>query len=215
MDLARAFTYIFDDEQWVGKIAMLAIVSLIPILSFATFGWLVALIRNMLDGYPYPLPDWDDFGQKFIDGLLIFLVTLIYSIPLFPLILLGPLADTFVNTQGGEFVVFTLVCFISLFVLAYALLISALLFIGMIRYAQVRDFNVYLQIGQNLRIAMNNIGTLAVLALMEVIAGVIFALFGWIPCIGWIVALALGVPVYGHLQGQAARQIMGAMGDTF
>ena len=215
MDLARAFTYIFDDEQWIGKIAILALVSLVPILNFAAIGWLVALIRNMLEDRPYPMPAWDDFGQMFIDGLLFILASVIYSLPLLPLVILGPLADAMVNTQGGEFILFTLLCFISLFVLAYTLLISALLFVGVIRYAQVRDFNAYLQIGQNFRTAMNNIGTLAVLVFMEVIAGFIFSLFAWIPCIGWLAAAALGTPVYGHLLGQAARQMAGTLWDTF
>lgn len=50
MDISKAFSYVFKDEQWAGKIGIGALISLlsfliipIPLLS----GWMVGITRNV------------------------------------------------------------------------------------------------------------------------------------------------------------------------
>jgi len=74
MDVARAFTYITEDERWVGKIVIGAVISfftflLLPIPLLA--GWMVGITRNVMAGVERPLPEWDDFGTLFRDGLAV------------------------------------------------------------------------------------------------------------------------------------------------
>lgn len=40
------------------------------------------LARNVIRGDPFPLPEWDDLGEYFGEGAKLFVVGLIYSIPL-------------------------------------------------------------------------------------------------------------------------------------
>ena len=88
MDIVRSFTYIFDDEDWVSKIMVTALISIVPIINFALFGWMIDLIRNMQDGVAHPMPDWSDFGDKFTTGIMYILATLVYNLPMVAVICL-------------------------------------------------------------------------------------------------------------------------------
>ncbi len=209
MDLGRSFSYIFDDEDWVTKVLLTALISVIPILNLAIYGWIIALIRNMLDGQENPLPYWDDFGQKFTDGLIVLVASLIYNIVIVLMACVFGVVGSLLDPRGAEVLLSLVACVMGVFVLVYAVVANAALFIGMVRYARNPTMAVYLAIGENLRLALANVGTLAMLVVFLVVVSLILAVFGWIPCIGWLAALALGTPVYGHLLGQAAILIAG------
>lgn len=208
MDLGRSFSYIFDDEDWVTKVLLTALISVIPILNLAIYGWIIELMRNMLDGRENPLPYWDNFGQKFTDGLMFLLASLIYNVLIVLLACVLGVMGSLMDGRGAEVILSLAACIMVVFALIYALVANAGLFIGMVRYTRNPTFSVYLAIGENLRLALANAGTLAMLVLFSVVVSLILAVFGWIPCIGWLAALALGTPVYGHLLGQAAILIV-------
>ena len=84
-DFLRPFTFAFDDPRWLPKILlgglfMLAAIFLIGI--FFVYGYMARLLRNVINGVQYPLPEWDDLGEFFSEGLKLFAVGLIYAIPL-------------------------------------------------------------------------------------------------------------------------------------
>jgi hypothetical protein len=84
-DFLRPFTFAFDDPRWVPKVLlgglfMLAAIFLIGI--FFVYGYMARLLRNVINGVQYPLPEWDDLGEFFSEGLKLFAVGLIYAIPL-------------------------------------------------------------------------------------------------------------------------------------
>src|SRR5512139_3236500 len=43
---------------------------------------MVGLIRNVMNGSPEPLPNWDDIGKKFMDGLILTLAGFVYALPM-------------------------------------------------------------------------------------------------------------------------------------
>ncbi len=211
MDLGRSFSYVFDDEEWVSKILLTAVISIIPILNLALYGWVVELMRNMLRGEEHPLPDWSNFEQKFSAGLHYLVGSLVYFLPVFvlmlPMMLFAFMAD---SNSNLETIGILLSCVISVAVFAYAIVASAGLYMGMVRYALRPELASYLAIRQNLGLALRHAATLATLVLFLALVSLILGVFGWIPCIGWLAALALGTPVVSHLAGQAAIQIVGS-----
>ncbi|MBN2470504.1 MAG: DUF4013 domain-containing protein [Anaerolineae bacterium] len=209
MDLGRSFSYIFDDEEWGSKVLMAAVLMLIPIANFAVYGWVVELIRNMLDGYEHPMPDWSNFGDKFQAGLAYFVGSLVYNIPLMVIMIPMMFIAAATENTAMEGLAMALMCLLTAGIFVYAIVANAGVFIGMIRYALNPQLSVYLEIARNLRLALHHVAVLVTLFLFMLLVGLIFSVFGWIPCIGWLAALALGTPVYGHLAGQAAIQIVG------
>ena len=88
MDVGAAFTYFKRDEQWVNKflIGSLLIISIIGIIP--VMGWFLEIIRRVSKNENVDeLPDWDDIGTYAINGLKLYGVTLIWSIPVLIFIL--------------------------------------------------------------------------------------------------------------------------------
>ena len=82
MDIGSSFTYMFQDKDWIKKILIGGVVGFIPIVNFAAIGYMIQIIRNVREGQTLPLPEWDEFGKYFVDGLWIFLIFLVWAIPI-------------------------------------------------------------------------------------------------------------------------------------
>lgn len=83
-DFGRPFTYVFEDPRWLSKVLMgglfiLGVCILIGPLFAA--GYCARLARNVAAGQRQPLPEWDDLGEYFAEGLRLFAIGLLYSIP--------------------------------------------------------------------------------------------------------------------------------------
>ena len=51
MDFARAFSYIFEDSDWLKKVGIAALVLLIPVLGVITvFGWSLTVTKRLIEG---------------------------------------------------------------------------------------------------------------------------------------------------------------------
>ncbi len=70
MDIGRAFTFAFEDPDWLKKLLIGGLLLFIPF-----FGWLVVggywmrIIRRTYEGNDVPLPEWDQLGEDFVLGL--------------------------------------------------------------------------------------------------------------------------------------------------
>ena len=83
MKFPKSFTYIFEDPDWLSKIILPMLCSLIPIIGpLVMAGYTLHLIRNVANREPLPLPELD-FGKDLARGFKWFVVMLIYAIPLF------------------------------------------------------------------------------------------------------------------------------------
>ena len=70
MEIGKAFTFVTEDEGWIKKLAIGAVFVLVPFLILLVIGYQILIIRNVIDGKDRPLPEWEDFGQLFKDGLI-------------------------------------------------------------------------------------------------------------------------------------------------
>jgi len=73
LDFGRALRFVTDDPDWVRKILLGGVFTLLASVIIGAFfvaGYFLALIRRAARNEAYPLPDWDDLGRYFIDGLL-------------------------------------------------------------------------------------------------------------------------------------------------
>ena len=82
MDAAKSFSFPFEDPDWPSKLGLGALISMIPILNFAWTGYLVDIIRTVMNNDGDLLPSWDDLGKKFNEGLILFGAWLVYASPI-------------------------------------------------------------------------------------------------------------------------------------
>jgi len=64
----------------LGKLLILGIIMIIPVVNFIGMGYFLRALKSNLAGIS-ELPNFDDVGELFIEGLKLFVVGIIYSIP--------------------------------------------------------------------------------------------------------------------------------------
>lgn len=225
MELGKSVTYIFQDKRWPTKLLIGWLVSLVPILNFAFTGYVTQTIRNVEQRMDDPMPEWDDFGKKFVLGFYIWLAGIVYAIPIILISIIfvvpvaiageGNVSDTMGTIMAGTGLV------VSCVIILYSLALSLLLPAANINLARKETLGSVFEIGEFFRIFRANTGDYLVAWIMTlvwsivigVIAGLLVAVLLVIPCIGWIAAFLIGavvsvaVPlVYAHLFGQVAAK---------
>ena len=228
MDIGKAFSYPFEDDEWLSKLFLGAIVSAVPILNFAWTGYTVDIVRNVSDGVSLPLPDWSDFGDKFVKGFLIWAAGLIYSLPALiiaclplgfltlPAILEGSdLSDTFISVFAG--IGIFLICLLVLYLLVLSFYFPSVY----INFARKGTFGSCFEIGEIIKIVSKNTSQYLTAWLISIvgaiIVGIIIAiaigLLGLILCIGWIIAWLISAigsvymyVIFSHLFGQVSAE---------
>jgi hypothetical protein len=229
MQIGKAFSFSFQDKSWISKFLLAAVISIVPILSFAWVGYIVELVKNVIDRKEEPLPEWGDFGKKFVDGFIVTVAFFVYSLPallvvclmsalyLIPVIATsgGGASQETLNRilAGSSFVSFCLICLVAIYALVLTILLPAIL----ANFAQKRTFQSCFQLGDVYRMAMAHGSTYFMVVLMIIVVGfgvglvvgLVTGVVGWIPCVGWIISLALSMlsaayigAVTGHLVGQ-------------
>jgi len=218
MDIGSSFTYMFEDESWIKKILIGGIVSLVPIVNFAAMGYVVEVIRNVRDGRPTPLPEWDQFGQMWMSGLWLFVIFLVYSIPIIILACISGIASaamgTAIDTASADvasgamgIVSICLSCLMGLWGLVIGVLTPAI----MIRFAETGQFSSALQFGEIFSIVKVNVGSYLIVLVLCGVAVYIIGPLGTIACVvGIIFTYFYAYLVAGNLLGQLATEIRGA-----
>jgi hypothetical protein len=104
-DFARPFTYVFDDPRWVQKVligGLFYLAGVVIIGWFFVLGYYARVARNIIAGSAMPLPEWDDLGEFFNEGLRLVGVGLVYVLPLIGLVTMVFVPATLLTTVDNE-----------------------------------------------------------------------------------------------------------------
>jgi len=103
MDFGLAFSFAFKDPDWLKKIALAGLVSLIPIIGqIFIIGWGLEVTRRVIRHEPELLPDLD-FGENLSKGFQAFVISLVYSIPIILFSLIINISTALAaNQQNGD-----------------------------------------------------------------------------------------------------------------
>jgi hypothetical protein len=85
---SNAFKYPSTDFKKIIILGILSITSFLIIPAFLNLGYLFRILKTSINGSEEP-PEFDEWGNMFIDGLKVFLVILIYTIVPTVLIMIG------------------------------------------------------------------------------------------------------------------------------
>jgi hypothetical protein len=198
----------FKDEDWIKKILIGGVVGAIPIVNFAAIGYLIQIIRNVRDGQTLPLPEWDEFGKYFVDGLWIFLIFLVWAIPIIVVACLqgvGTAALAEASDDAANAFGIISACFTCVMVL-WGLVIAAVSPAIMVLFAEVGEFMAGFRFSEIFEVIRADVGNYIIVILLIWVAGLI-ASFGVILCvIGVIFTQFWSYLVAGNLMGQLAAQ---------
>ncbi len=79
MDIEEEIKFPTKDSEWIVKVLIGGILGIIPIINFIEYGYILKVMKGAIDGNP-GMPKWDDWGNLFINGLIVFIIWLIYLI---------------------------------------------------------------------------------------------------------------------------------------
>jgi len=226
MEIGKAFTFVTDDDEWIKKLAIggaLMLVSilfgalLLPLLViFFLVGYQVAIIRNVIDGKDRPLPEWQEWGQLFIDGVIVSVAALVYAIPIILLTICSLALILPASVEGGDpgggaiagTVVLT--CLAVLFGIALAFITPALY----IQYARTGEFGPLFRFGEIVAVARDNFVDILLVILATWVANLVVSIVGTIAAIticGPLIVIPAGTAwvmyATGHLYGQIGRKM--------
>lgn len=225
MDFGKAFSFMFEDPDWlrklgigtaVGAVSILLmpfLIGLIPL--FMLMGYTIDVLRNVMHGDERPLPEWQDWGGFLSRGFKVVAATFIWALPavllMIPLVIGSLLMD---QSQGAEAIGLTIVCCASCLFLIWVLFVTLITPAIYIRIAETDEFTSAFNFGQMWQFTRDNLGNVIVaLLLVYVVAGLIAAVLGFVGFLALVVGAIITIPfatlwqylVQGHLFGQIAR----------
>lgn len=213
MDIGKAFTYVFDDENWLTKILMGGLFALLSVVLIGipfVLGYAVETIKNVIDGIPSPLPAWDNLGEKFRKGLMLALILLIYQIPniLIQCVSGGALsALTEADPRTVEDARVIVQSCQGCFSLVWGLLVGIITPAVFIKYALTEDFAAGFRFGELFDLIKADLGNYVIAILLTWAAGLV-AMVGLVGlCIGVFFTGFWSRLVQAHLYGQLYRSI--------
>jgi len=212
MDIGRSFTYMFDDEDWLKKIAIGGVLNIIPVVNFIPMGYGLRTLNNVAAGTETPLPEWDDWGGDFTKGLMVTLAALIASIPIWAVQVLSIIVAAVAGEEGSD-VAGICVAGVSCVAVLWGIAMLVYLPAAVIRYATKEEFSAFFQFSEVFAFIRDNLSDYIVAILLVLAAGVVASVVGGIACgIGALFTGFWATLVSSHLMGQLQAQAATATG---
>ena len=228
MDVNKAVRFVMDDKQWISKLLIGAVMSVLGLLILPALilqGYLVKIIRHVMNGNWDSLPEWDNWGDLLKDGFFVTVAQVVYTLPFILLIIIGGAATGGIaNLMGSDDLAaimatgggLLLLCLAVLFAVALLFLTPAIL----IQYAIKDDLSACFRFGEVFDIIRNHMSDILVAFVVTLVAAfvisILIGILSLIPCLGWIAAFLIGLAVgpyisfvSGHLYGQIAAKVLG------
>lgn len=191
MDYGKIIKFPMEDKNWLVKIIIGGILSIIPIVNFIAFGYEFKVMKNSINKKP-SMPEWKNFTDLFVKGLVVFVIALLYMI--IPLIIfLGVAGFSSLSYIAGDFAnPYSIIIAIlpALFIGGILLLIVGFILpMAIAMYAKSDNFGDAFKLSEILNRIKSIFGEYLISYIILIVLGFILMLIGLIPFIGWLLGL--------------------------
>jgi hypothetical protein len=218
MEFGKAFSFAFEDPDWLKKLGIGALLMIIPFIGWLVVaGWGIEITKRVIQRDPQPLPDWSDFGGNLMKGLQVFVISLVYSLP----VVLVNICQQGVSLYGqqGDTSNQTMLTVITVLAVCFGCVSFIYgIFLGFILPAALGNFAATGQMSAGFRFGevFGMVRAVPVAYLMALLGGFvasIIASLGVILCvIGILFTAVYAYTINAHLYGQAYNEAAAARG---
>lgn len=210
MDISKSFIFIQEDQNWIVKLLIVGLITMIPIVGpLYLYGWMMEISKRTELGKGGILPDVD-FSTFLSYGFKYFIVELIYSLPFiliwFAMMFVGaaPLSsdNAFINFIGMIFMLA-----LTVVVLVYAVLMSAFSSAAYIRVMDTGSIQSGLEFGKIADVIKRNPRDFLILIGMSIVYSFLASLGAILCCVGILFTLPLTSAAFANLIGQLSATI--------
>jgi hypothetical protein len=243
IDIGKAFSHMFEDEEWTTKAIIGAALSIIPIVNFIVIGYELRLIRKVSQGEDRPMPTWEDMGDLFMEGLQLGLAQIVLTLPIalffllplfgfwFSIFLLpvfaGSAPEAEIERMVGAYMGLGMLGMFGCFGIGMLLsfLMGFVLPAVTANFSRKRTFASCFEVSAILGFIRRNLGNYFMVWLSTLMAGVVasfvYTFLYFIPCFGQLLLLPAAAAgtffiymVGGHALGQALALDKGEAAPT-
>ena len=212
MEFGKPFSYVFEDPDWLKKVAIMALITIIPILGqLVLLGWTIDIIKKLINHEPLTLPNLD-FGGQLSRGFGSAVISVVYSLPIIIIAIIHSIVtavagglsgsdSSSMSSAGGVAVVLFSICFFILYFI-FGVVLAFILPIAYGRYAEYGRMGEGLKFGLVFGMARKVPVPLLIVILGSIVASLI-ASAGSIACgIGVLLTTVYSAAIMGHFYGQ-------------
>jgi len=218
MDYGRSLTFMFEDPNWIGKMLIGALLTLLgmillPVLLIGLVfflpvsGYVLRLARQIMNGEGDALPNWDNFGDLIAEGSKLAAALFIYALPALLLEIPVIISSVLMNNSQDMSAIGALLsmsCGCLLFI--YGILLALVSPIVIVLVAKENRFGAAFDFTAIWNILKSHFGEVVVIAVIEAIAGLVVSLVGLLVLVISVFFTSFWLYlVQGHLVGQLGR----------
>jgi hypothetical protein len=208
MEFGKAFVYQFEDQEWLKKLGIGALLLLIPLLGQLWIaGWSLEITKRVIRRDPQPLADWDDFGGYLVRGFLVFIIGFVYALPIILVsacvsVLFPSAFDLSASNEVATSAWIVVAC-VNCVIVLYSILLALFIPAALGNFAVKEQFGAAFRFGEVWGLVRAAPGAYILVFLGTILTGFIAGL-GIILCfIGVVITISYANSVMGNLMGQA------------
>ena len=214
MDIGKSISFVFEDKKWIEKVLIGGLITLLTVVFSWTIivgviggalllGYMVQLVRNVRKHDDYPLPAWDEWGEKIMSGIKLMVVFFVWAIPLMivslPFAVLMGVAG---NNDSGGFAGILALCF-SCLTIIYAVVLFLAGPAITIRFSETEKISSGFEFSEILAFTRDHIGDIIIAMIVLWLVQLVASFIGSLLCfIGLAFTGIWAMMVQGHLYGQ-------------
>ncbi len=215
MDIGRAFSFVFEDEEWITIILIGGLIMVVPIFGqIVLLGFLFETARNVAMGQSRPLPRWNHLGETFTNGLPTLVIQIVYALPILLLIcafscilMLGGGVASGSEDAAVGIAMMSMFCLMPLIVIV-SLVLQPITLAALVRHIQTGELSPALKVGEVMSMVRSNLGGWIVLWLLQILCGMVASVGSVAFGVGALFTSIYALAVFGHLLGQMTQQMM-------
>ena len=195
MEIGESIKYPTTDKDWIKKVVIGGILGMIPIVNFIVQGYYLKILKGSIENKS-GMPEWEDWGNLFIKGLIVFIISIIYMlIPIIVISISVGGAILAAVSGGTEAMLAAIGAAAGGLLLGFILMLISLLLLPMALaiYAKEESFGSAFRFGEIINRIFSNLGSYIlvylVIIVLGIIVGIITGILSIIPLLGVVIAI--------------------------